>query len=256
MKEMLDFKQGTKYEGKGKITEAKCRKQNFKNKHGKLNSFLKSKDADQLQCFCEPDPVPEPYHCAAEGEVCQCPNGNVFFGERYNVGEATIMPFQTMLQHEWTVAKAGRSGKVNCSASSFTGGNPEPGYDMDCYCDQHQVVSNAEVEDQIYYWEGVIEEELAMEAEARAEAEAEAARVAAAEENAALKAELAAAEERIKQAQANFLAEQAAAAQAAAAAEAQRKADEAADAAADAARQKELEAQKKKREKAHADALK
>jgi hypothetical protein len=206
--EMLEFKQGVKYEGRGKVTTARCKKQNFKNKHGKLSAFLKGKEEDQLQCFCEPDPVPEPFHCSHEGETCQCPGGNVFFGERYNVGASTIMSFRTMLEHEWTVAKAPTGGNVNCTPSSFVGGNPEPGYDMDCYCDQHNVVSQAEVNDQIYYWEGVIEEELAMEAEAKAEAEAEAARAAAAEENARLKAELAAAEERIKQAQANFLAQQ------------------------------------------------
>lgn len=163
----------------------------FKNKHGKLNPFLAAVENDDLQCYCEPDPTPEPFHCSAEGEMCHCPAGNVFFGERYNVGEKTIMNFRTMLTHEWTVAKAPANGNVNCTPSSFVGGNPEPGYDMDCYCDQHGVVSISYVEEQIYYWQSVIDEEAAMEAEARAEAEAEAARQAAADENARLKAELA-----------------------------------------------------------------
>jgi hypothetical protein len=160
----------------------------------------------------------------------------VFFGERYDPGTTKMMTFQTMLTHEWTVAKAPNHGNVNCTPSSFVGGNPEPGYEMDCYCDQKNVVSDAEVEDQIWYWEGVIEEELAMEEEARAEAEAEAARLAAAEENANLKASLAEAKERIAAAQAAYAAAQEDAAAKAAAAEAQRLADEKADAAAEAAR--------------------
>lgn len=136
----MDWRKGQKRDSDG-ITKVSCKKQNFKNKHGKIPWFLKKKEKDELQCFCEPDIEPEPFHCSAEGENCHCPNGNVFFGERYNPGTATMMTFQTMLQHEWTVATAPKNGNVNCTPSSFVGGNPEPGYLMDCYCDQKGVVS-------------------------------------------------------------------------------------------------------------------
>ena len=55
-------------------------------------------------------------------------------------------------------------------------GDPSPGVAKSCYCDSDWVVSEEVVEDQIYYWEGVLEEEHAAAEEARAEAEAEAAR--------------------------------------------------------------------------------
>lgn len=65
---------------------------------------------------------------------------------------------------------------IECVASSFIGGDPLPGIDKDCYCDNKGVVPEEEVEDQIYYWEDILAEQAAAEEEARAEAEAEAAR--------------------------------------------------------------------------------
>ena len=82
--------------------------------------------------------------------------------------------FQTMLDGPWTVAEA--DGGLQCVPENFVYGDPSPGVAKSCYCDSDWVVSEEVVEDQIYYWEGVLEEEHAAAEEARAEAEAEAAR--------------------------------------------------------------------------------
>ena len=40
------------------------------------------------QCFCEPTPKYEPYHCSEDGGQCSCKNGNVFYGIKYKQNSA------------------------------------------------------------------------------------------------------------------------------------------------------------------------
>lgn len=247
--DLMDWNKAQKKDGG--MTKVTC------NRNGFGARGLWSGKGKDLQCFCEPDPRPEPFHCAGELETCECPKGNVFFGQRYVEGTAKLSNFEQMMSAEYTVAKAGKGkkGSVVCDAASFVGGDPLPGYAKDCYCDTLGVAPADVVDDQIAYWQGRLDEAAAAEAEAKAEAEAEAARLAAAEEAAALKADLAAAQARIKAAQEAYAKAQEDAAKKAEEQAAKDKAEAAAVAAAEAARAKEEAAQAAEREKAHQAAL-
>ena len=43
------------------------------------------------QCWCEPENKYEPYHCSEDGGQCSCKNGNVFYGAKFALGNATKM---------------------------------------------------------------------------------------------------------------------------------------------------------------------
>lgn len=237
--DLSDWKKGESW-NKDRTTNTKvtCAKNNFKKKGKKI---WRHKKADDLQCFCEPVPKPDPYHCAKEGGVCSCPKGsNVFYGMRFQEYTNKLANFEQMSEWEFTGAKAPNSGEIQCVDSSFTGGSFLPGFEKDCYCDNQGVTTPEMLEDEIWYWDGVIEEHEAAEAQARAEAEAEAARIAAAQEAAALKAQIAEQEAKIHEAEAKYKAAIAAAEAKAKADAAQAEADAAAAAAAEAAREKQL----------------
>lgn len=78
------------------------------------------------------------------------------------------------MESPWTVAEA--DGHLMCNPENFVFGDPSPGVEKSCYCDSESIVSEEVVDDQIWYYEGLLEEQRAAEEEARAEAEAEAAR--------------------------------------------------------------------------------
>jgi hypothetical protein len=61
-----------------------------------------------------------------------------------------------MLEWPWTVAEA--DGGMMCNPENFVYGDPTPGVPKHCYCDSDWVVDEEIVEDQIWYWEGVLEE--------------------------------------------------------------------------------------------------
>lgn len=225
---------------RGKVTEATCNRNNFKKDKKKI---WKGTPNDDLQCFCEPHNKPDPFHCAGEGEVCQCPKGNVFFGAKFEPGTAKLNTFKGMMEQEYTALSKPKGGEVLCAAESFVGGHRLPGFVKDCYCDDKGTVDESVVTDEITYWEGVAEEEAAMEAEAAAEAQAEAARVAAAQETAAMKAEVEAAKIKIKAAEERYKKAQEDAKRKAEEQAAKDAADAAAAAAAEAAKEKELAAQ-------------
>jgi len=88
----LDFNKKTKFE-EGFELDMTCDRSMFKK--GKV--WEKFTD-DELQCFCEPFLTQEPYHCADDGDDCQCKNGNVFYGEKFkHHGQKQVATFQEML---------------------------------------------------------------------------------------------------------------------------------------------------------------
>lgn len=122
---------------RGKVTEATCTRNNFKKDKKKI---WKGVSNDDLQCFCEPHNKPDPFHCAGEGEVCQCPKGNVFFGAKFEVGTAKLNTFAGMMEQEYTALSKPKGGEVLCAAESFVGGHRLPGFVKDCYCDDKGTV--------------------------------------------------------------------------------------------------------------------
>lgn len=170
--DLLDWKRIPKKDGSE--TKALCTHSNFLGNKGK--KIWKSKKHSDLQCFCEPLVRKDARHCAGEGELCECPKGNIFFGAKYQEDSTTrIANFEQMRELDH-LARKGAKAPVLCAASSFVGKDPMPSADKDCYCDDEGIVPEEDVTDHIDYHQGIIDEELAAEAEARAEAEAEAAR--------------------------------------------------------------------------------
>lgn len=194
---------------------------------------------------------PEPVHCAGHGGVCSCPNGNVFFGRKFedDVG-GRISNFETMMEDNFVVAKA-KNGEVNCVAASFVGGDPLPGVAKDCYCDNKEIFPQESVDDQIEYQQGIVDEKKAAEAKAKADAEAKAAKEAADAELARLRDALADAEGKIAAADTAYQQAQVEAQKAMAELQAKNKAEAEARAAAEAKRLKEEEEAAKQKEKEH-----
>jgi hypothetical protein len=74
---LLDFNKKTKWE-EGYQLHITCDRHHFA-KGKKWSNFTD----EELQCFFEPFLTPEPYHCADDGQNCECKNGNVFYGEKF-----------------------------------------------------------------------------------------------------------------------------------------------------------------------------
>lgn len=108
-------------------------------------------------------------------------------------------------QGEYLVA-AQIKDTMKCEPKAFVGGEIYDSMgDKECYCDNKGFVDISYVTSEIEWWRTEIEEKKAREAQAIADAEAEAARQQAAYDTAALEAELAAAEARIKSAEQAYI---------------------------------------------------
>jgi hypothetical protein len=246
--EMLLFRTRSKHsDGKSSV---RCNSGEFRGANGKKRFWRGQKK----QCWCEKAYTYQPHHCAEEGGDCKCKGGNVFFAHKFNpLHTSKIADFEEATSEGFAVVEANNTNSVSCSAASFEGYDPLPGYLKHCYCDSRGTAKTAaDIRATKDLWRAQEAERIAKEEKARADAEAEAARLAAAEkaaEEAAARAAAEAAakkarEEAAARAEAARLAAEAKAAEEAAAAEAKRKAEEAQaakEAAEAAARQKEMD---------------
>lgn len=158
--------------------------------HGKRSSLDEFKELPK-QCFCEPMPKYEPYHCSEDGGQCSCKKGRVFYGAKYKPGNGTKMAsFEDVTNSQFAVVDANNTDYVACDPSSFEGVDPVPGVDKECYCDDQKKVDEDLVKNTIEYWRGLAAEKAAREAQAKADAEAEAAEAAEDAEHARLEVEL------------------------------------------------------------------
>lgn len=89
LEDMLNWMQGTKLDGA--VTKVKCSRNNFKKDKMKLWKNVTDED---LQCMCEPHNKPDPYQCAGEGDICQCPKGKVFYGAKFQEGTSKLNNFE------------------------------------------------------------------------------------------------------------------------------------------------------------------
>lgn len=154
------------------------------------NQFEQFKELPK-QCFCEPKPKYEPYHCSADGGQCSCKNGNVFYGAKFKASNTSkIANFEEMSSQPMTVVAANRTDYVFCDPSSFEGVDPLPGQDKECYCDDRSKIEEDLIKNTIELWRGKAAEKAAREAQAKADAEAEAAEAAEDAEHARVEAEL------------------------------------------------------------------
>lgn len=88
------------------------------------------------QCWCEPLPRYEPYHCSADGGSCSCKGGAVLYGAKFkNETSTKIANVEDAALRPWTVTFANKTDYVQCSPSSFNGVDPLPGEEKECYCD-------------------------------------------------------------------------------------------------------------------------
>jgi hypothetical protein len=109
------------------------------------------------QCWCEPLPEYEPYHCSADGGNCSCTGGTVIYGAKFKSDNSTKMAsFQDVLDQSPVVTMANKSDYVACDASAFNGIDPMPGSEKECYCDSRKNSTNTELYNNlIEYWNGV-----------------------------------------------------------------------------------------------------
>lgn len=72
-----------------------CRTDDFINKNGrkKTHTWDEFKELPK-QCWCEPQPKYEPYHCSADGGQCSCKKGVVFYGAKYKAGTTKLANFE------------------------------------------------------------------------------------------------------------------------------------------------------------------
>ena len=227
-------------------------------RHAFAKGRVWDKFADEdLQCFCEPYLTPEPYHCSEDGDICTCPGGNVFYGNKFKHDSTSqIATFQEMLDEQEYLVIGEIKKDILCDPKSFVGGEVFDNFhDNHCYCDDIGAVDITWIHSEITWWTTRIEEIRIEEENARISANAELMRIQAANDNAALQAELAAAEARIKAAEEAYQKAQEEAHRKAKEQAEQDAAEAAAAAKAEAEREKQLAAEKAAREKAHAEAL-
>lgn len=91
--------------------------------------------------------------------MCKCPKGKVFYGAKFQWGTSKLNTFEGMMESEYAALKNPHGGEVRCEATNFIGGSRLPTFEKDCYCDDKDLIDEAIVDDEIYYWEGVFEEE-------------------------------------------------------------------------------------------------
>ena len=66
-----------------------------------------------------------------------------------------------MMEQEYAALSKPKGGEVLCEGYNFVGGDRLPGFEKDCYCDKKGYVDDAVVEEEINYWQGLIDEEAA-----------------------------------------------------------------------------------------------
>lgn len=187
---LLQFARQTKKSGKNEALV--CRSSDMNTRNGKnLDEVWDDFKDLPKQCFCEPKPKYEPYHCSADGGQCSCKNGNVFYGAKFAQGNSSkIASFEDMQAQSMTVVAANKTDYVACDPSSFEGVDPLPDQEKECYCDDSKKIDEDLIKNTIEFWRGKAAEKAAREAQAKADAEAEAAEAAEDAEHARLEAEL------------------------------------------------------------------
>lgn len=108
------------------------------------------------QCYCEPEPKYEPYHCSEDGGQCSCKKGRVFYGIKNKLGnESRMAAFDDVTDAQFTMVDANNTDYVFCDPTSFEGVDPAPGIDKECYCDDQKKVDAALTNYTLDYWRGI-----------------------------------------------------------------------------------------------------
>jgi len=130
------------------------------------------------QCFCEVAPVPKPQKCGEENANCLC-KGTVVFGRKFGE-DGHELNFEEMTLGEVSIKKVNNSMNVTCSSQSL--GDPTPGHQKQCFCDEHNdFFDEEEIKEIEEFEEARKEEEDSKAQEIKAQLELEAAEKEAAE---------------------------------------------------------------------------
>jgi len=117
-----------------------CKESQFSKEGGKFGKNKKEFKDLTKQCWCEPEPEYEPYHCSADGGQCSCKNGNVFYGIKNVPGTDRIASWDDVSVNDMAVVEANKTDYVECSPESFGDTDPQPGIEKECYCDDRKKV--------------------------------------------------------------------------------------------------------------------
>jgi len=93
------------------------------------------------QCFCEPNPSPQPYSCAEHGGDCSCPKDSiVVYGALNHPKKAgKLAKYKNAIHSHWTAAFMGNRDSIKCDSSSFGGVDPLPAASKQCFCDEKKI---------------------------------------------------------------------------------------------------------------------